>query len=151
MTGKVAGTFAIPTVTPCLDRIDQSGSTFSMLVLAVCPPTTKPVMPFSSGGTLVAKVVNTLGQLGAEVVLSFPKVPLSRIRFRFGISPWISNGRRMSHSAPFTEKTTTRGLADFFSGAVDVVCALQTVANKVRRIPRRNKRHFGMYWLRAGS
>jgi hypothetical protein len=44
----------MPTVTPCLDRIVQTGSRFSMSVLAVFPATTKPVIPFSSGGVLVA-------------------------------------------------------------------------------------------------
>ena len=54
ITGKVAGTLAMPTVIPCLERIDQRGSCLSMLVLAVIPPTTKPVIPFCSGGVLVA-------------------------------------------------------------------------------------------------
>jgi len=57
MTGKVAGTFAMPTVAPCFDRIDHSGSRLSMSVLAVFPATTKPVIPFSSGGELVAMEV----------------------------------------------------------------------------------------------
>src|ERR1700756_3855364 len=66
MTGNVAGTFAIPTVTPFFDNIDQMGSSFSMLVLAVIPPTIKPVTPFSSGLVLVKMVLNTRGQFGAE-------------------------------------------------------------------------------------
>ena len=47
MTGNVAGTLVIPTVTPFFERNDQIGSSFSMLVFAVIPPTTKPVTPCS--------------------------------------------------------------------------------------------------------
>jgi hypothetical protein len=57
MAGKVAGTFAMPTVTPLFERTDHIGSFFSMSVRAVTPPTMKPVMPCSSGGVLVAIVV----------------------------------------------------------------------------------------------
>jgi hypothetical protein len=57
IAGNVAGTFAIPTVTPFFDRMDQIGSSRSMVVLAVIPRTTNPVIPFSSGGVLVAIVV----------------------------------------------------------------------------------------------
>ena len=131
MTGKVAGTLAIPTVMPRLERMDHSGSTFSMLVLAVWPPTTKPVMPLSSGGTLVAKVVKTFGQFGSEMVLSLPKVPLSRTFLRFGIWPWISKGRRMSHSAPFTAKTMTFGC--------DGLAACAGLASSARARGRANK------------
>jgi len=55
-TGNVAGTLAIPTVTPLFDKSDQSGSDLSMPVLAVVPCTMNPVIPFSSGGVLVSKM-----------------------------------------------------------------------------------------------
>ena len=72
MTGKVAGTFAMPTVIPPFDSIDQTGSSLSMFVLAVIPPTIKPLTPCSSGSVLVNSVLYTRGQLGAETVRSFP-------------------------------------------------------------------------------
>src|ERR1035438_3224977 len=68
MTGKVAGTLAIPTVTPFFDSMDQMGSSFSILVLAVIPPTMKPLTPCSSGLVLVNSVLYTRGQFGAETV-----------------------------------------------------------------------------------
>ena len=72
ITGKVAGTLAMPTVIPFWDSIDQMGSCFSILVLAVIPPTRKPVTPCSSGFVLVNKVLYTRGQLGAGTVRNFP-------------------------------------------------------------------------------
>jgi len=42
---------------PFFDKIAASGSRFSICVLAVTPCTLKPVIPFSSGGVLVAIAV----------------------------------------------------------------------------------------------
>src|SRR5437660_762214 len=98
------------TVTPFLDRIDQIGSSFSMLVLAVIPPTTKPVTPCSSGLVLVNIVLYTRGQFGAGTVRSLPYAPFLITVARFGSSPLIRRGRRMSNSMPLTPTTTTRGL-----------------------------------------
>src|SRR5215471_9300976 len=85
MAGKVAGTFAMPTVTPLFDRMDHSGSFLSMSVRAVAPPTTKPVMPFSSGEVLVAIVVYTFGQFGAGSVRIFPYTPRWMTLAKLGI------------------------------------------------------------------
>ena len=49
ITGNVAGTLAIPTVTSFFDSTDHSGSSFNMFVFAVTPPTRNPVTPCSSG------------------------------------------------------------------------------------------------------
>src|SRR5215469_14310150 len=106
-TGKVAGTFAIPTVTPLFDRYDQIGSCFSMLVLAVIPPTMKPVTPCSSGFMLVNIVQYTRGQFGAETVCNFPYTPRSITLARLGSLFWRRRGRRMSHSIPLTPSSTT--------------------------------------------
>jgi len=57
IAGNVAGTFAIPTVTLFFDRIDQMGSSWSMVVLAVIPRTRNPVIPLASGGVPVQIVV----------------------------------------------------------------------------------------------
>ena len=123
--------------------MDHSGSTFSMLVLAVWPPTTKPVMPLSSGGTLVAKVVKTFGQLGSAMVLSLPKVPLSRTFLRFGIWPWISKGRRMSHSAPFTAKTMTFG-CDGLASVADLVSSAKASGEATKSVTRATLRRFSI-------
>ena len=61
-------------------------------------------------GALVAKMEYTFGQFGAETVRSLPETPCWITRARFGISPRTNNGFRMSHSAPFTPRTMTRGL-----------------------------------------
>src|SRR5438105_11586534 len=143
MTGKVAGTLAIPTVMPRLERMGHSGSTFSMLVLAVWPPTTKPVMPLSSGGTLVAKVVKTFGQLGSELVLSLPKVPLSRTFFRFGICPRLTQGCMMSHSAPFTAKTMTFG-CDGLASVADLASSAKASGKATKSVTRATLRRFSI-------
>src|SRR6266481_1004573 len=109
LTGKVAGTLAMPTVTPLFESSDQKVGSFSIALDAVTPPTRKPVMPFSSEGALVAKMEYTFGQLGAETVRSLPETPCCMTRAKFGISPRTSNGLRMSHSAPFTPRRMTRG------------------------------------------
>src|SRR5438034_7428600 len=41
MTGKVAGTFAMPTVIPPFDSIDQTGTSLTTFVLAMIPAPTK--------------------------------------------------------------------------------------------------------------
>src|SRR5579872_1222775 len=110
MTGNVAGTLAIPTVTPFLESIDQIGSSFSMFVLAVIPPTTNPVTPCSSGLVLVNRVLYTRGQFGADTVRSLPYAPLFITLDRLGILPCRSRGRITSSSMPFTPITTTWGL-----------------------------------------
>jgi hypothetical protein len=109
MTRNVAGTLAIPTVIPLFDSIDHTGSSFSMLVLAVIPPTINPVTPCSSGLVLVNSVLYTRGQLGAETVHNFPYAPFSITFDKFGIWPFSSSGRMMSSSLPFTPTTMTRG------------------------------------------
>src|SRR6267378_2317149 len=109
MTGKVAGTLAIPTVTSFFDSMDQMGSCFSMLVLAVIPPTMKPVTPFSSGLVLVKMVLKTRGQFGAETVRNFPYAPFLITLDKLGILPSNNKGRTTSNSMPFTLNTTTRG------------------------------------------
>src|SRR5581483_1732868 len=131
-TGKVAGTFAMPTVTPCLERTDQKGSSFNMLVLAVTPPTTKPVMPFCSGGVLVAIVIYTFGQFGAGKVRSLPYTPAWMSLSRLGSSPCRSRGRRMSHSMPLTPITMTRGLGGGEVCAERVAAAMQAASRKSR-------------------
>src|SRR6202011_2853587 len=110
ITGNVAGTLAMPTGTPFLDSMYQIGSCFNIFVLAVMPPTMKPVTPCSSGFVLVKKVLYTRGQLGAETVRNLPYAPFLITLERLGILPSNSKGRMTSNSMPFTPITTTWGL-----------------------------------------
>src|SRR5215469_3574152 len=122
----------MPTVIPFFERTDQTGSSFSMLVLAVIPPTINPVTPCSSGLVLVNKVLYTRGQLGAETVRSFPYAPFSITFDKFGIWPFNTSGRMMSISMPLTPRTMTRGVGfeDFCSCAKTGMASEQTNSRK---------------------
>src|SRR6202022_364861 len=95
ITGNVAGTLAMPTVTPFLDSMDQIGSCFNIFVLAVMPPTMKPVTPCSSGLVLVKKVLYSRGQLGAETVRNLPFYLLLISLKKLGILLFDSKGQNL--------------------------------------------------------
>src|SRR5205085_11481477 len=72
--------------------------------------------------------VYALGQFGASTVFNFPETPFAINLARFGSSPRVSSGRRMSNSAPLTPKTMIFG---FFLELFASDSALARVENEM--------------------